>query len=94
MEIRAVRGMHDLFGSEMGKWHFVEEKLRTIFHAFGYEEIRTPVLEKIEVFKGTVGDESDIVEKQMYMIEKESETLVLRPEGTAGFRRLWMKKEN
>lgn len=85
MEIRAVRGMHDLYGSEMKKWHFVEEKLRAIFHTFGYEEIRTPVLEKIEVYKGTVGDESDIVEKQMYMIEKESETLVLRPEGTAGF---------
>lgn len=85
MEIRAVRGMNDLYGKEMQEWHYVEEKLRKIFRTFGYEEIRTPVLEKIEVFKGAVGDDTDIVEKQMYAIEKENETLVLRPEGTASF---------
>lgn len=85
MEIQGVRGMHDLYGSELRKWHYVENKVRKVFQAFGYEEIRTPALEKISVFKGTVGDETDIVEKQMYMIEKDSETLVLRPEGTAGF---------
>lgn len=85
MEIRAVRGMHDLLGKEMFQWQYVEEKVKNVFRVFGYQEIRTPVLENIEVFKGAVGDDTDIVEKQMYSIEKENETLVLRPEGTASF---------
>lgn len=77
--------MNDLYGQELAVWQAVEEKIKAIFHTFGYQEIRTPVLEKVEVFKGAVGDDTDIVEKQMYSIEKESETLVLRPEGTASF---------
>lgn len=85
MEIRGVRGMNDLYGDELTKWLFVESKLREVFKAFGYSEIRTPVLEKIEVFSGTVGDETDIVEKQMYQVVTDSETYVLRPEGTASF---------
>jgi len=79
--------MHDVFGEEIRLWHFIEEKIKKILGDFGFSEVRTPVLEKIEVFKETVGDETDIVEKQMYAIEKESETLVLRPEGTASFMR-------
>lgn len=92
MEIRAVRGMHDLYGEQLAAWTYVESKVKAVLHAFGYQEIRTPVLEKLEVFKGTVGDETDIVEKQMYTIEKrtegdkvDAETLVMRPEGTASF---------
>lgn len=87
MEIRAVRGMHDLFGEELSAWKKIETQIFSVLKAFGYSEIRTPVLENLEVFKGTVGDDTDIVEKQMYTIEKESETLVLRPEGTAAFMR-------
>lgn len=79
--------MHDLYGEEIGSWRQIETTLFQLLKSFGYEEIRTPVLENLEVFKGTVGDETDIVEKQMYTIEKESETLVLRPEGTAAFMR-------
>lgn len=85
--MKAVRGMHDLFGDEIVKWQWVENQVRSVFSAFGYQEIRTPVLEHLEVFSKTVGDETDIVEKQMYQIAKESENLVLRPEGTAGFMR-------
>lgn len=85
--LKAVRGMHDLFGAEISKWHFIEKHVRDVFLQFGYQEIRTPVLENVEVFSKTVGDETDIVEKQMYQVQKESETLVLRPEGTAGFMR-------
>lgn len=77
--------MNDLFGKEIAQWQYVEEKIKTVFRVFGYQEIRTPALEKVEVFKGAVGDDTDIVEKQMYSIEKENETLVLRPEGTASF---------
>ena len=85
--MKAVRGMHDVFGSEMAKWQWIEKIIREVFHSFGYQEIRTPVLENIEVFSKTVGDETDIVEKQMYQVVKENESLVLRPEGTAGFMR-------
>lgn len=85
--MKAVRGMHDLFGLEMAKWHWIENQVRQVFLDFGYQEIRTPVLEQIEVFSKTVGDETDIVEKQMYQVVKETESLVLRPEGTAGFMR-------
>ncbi|NBY19332.1 hypothetical protein EBQ74_03615 [bacterium] len=87
MEIRSVRGMSDLFGGELHQWSHVEGKIKEIFKSFGYSEIRTPVLEKIEVFSGTVGDETDIVEKQMYRVVTDSETYVLRPEGTASFMR-------
>lgn len=87
MEIRSVRGMNDLFGAELQQWIHVENHIRQIFTSFGYTEIRTPVLEKIEVFSGTVGDETDIVEKQMYQVVTDSETYVLRPEGTASFMR-------
>ena len=85
--MRAVRGMHDLFGPEMAKWHWIEKQVHQVFEQFGYQEIRTPVLEQIDVFSKTVGDETDIVEKQMYLVNKENESLVLRPEGTAGFMR-------
>ncbi len=79
--------MSDLFGGELHQWSHVEGKIKEIFKSFGYSEIRTPVLEKIEVFSGTVGDETDIVEKQMYRVVTDSETYVLRPEGTASFMR-------
>lgn len=86
MEIKAVRGMHDLFGAELQAWDEVERKIREIFFHAGYREVRTPVLEKAEVFTKTVGDETDIVEKQMYIVESaEKEKLVLRPEETAAF---------
>ena len=84
MDLKAVRGMHDLYGDEMSRWRYVEDQIRALFDAFGYREFRTPALEKIEVFKHTVGDETDIVEKQMYTLNDQgNETLVLRPEGTA-----------
>ncbi|MFM8313634.1 MAG: histidine--tRNA ligase [Deltaproteobacteria bacterium] len=87
MEIRSVRGMNDLFGEELQQWAHVENHVKKVFESFGYTEIRTPALEKIEVFSGTVGDETDIVEKQMYQVVTDSETYVLRPEGTASFMR-------
>lgn len=86
--ITSVRGMNDLFGEEMARWGFVEAKIRSVFRAFGYTEFRVPALEKVEVFSQTVGEDSDIVEKQMYTFTDASgEKLALRPEGTASFMR-------
>lgn len=89
MELKAVRGMHDLWGDEVGRWQTLEQILRSTLESFGYVEIRTPVVEKIEVFTQTVGDDTDIVEKQMYEVKSasEEERFVLRPEGTAAFMR-------
>ncbi len=90
MEIKAVRGMHDLLGDELVQWKAVERKVQTILETFGYQEIRTPVLEPIEVFTHAVGTDTDIVEKQMYQVQDRGhpdsgkvDTLVLRPEATS-----------
>ncbi len=85
-QYKAIRGMHDLWGEELEKWHAVEKSCLSTLHAFGYTEFRTPVLEMLEVFSQSVGEETDIVEKQMYQLQTESgEKLVLRPEGTSAF---------
>ncbi len=85
MEIKAVRGMHDLLGDEIHRWSVAEERIKKILDSFGYQEVRTPVLESLEVFTKSVGEQTDIVEKQMYLVEKGEGTLALRPEGTSGF---------
>ena len=86
MKLKAVRGTHDLFGAEISRWHHVETVIRACLESFGYQEIRTPVLEQMEVFSQSVGEDTDIVEKQMYYVDdKSSGRLVLRPEGTAAF---------
>lgn len=86
MELRATRGMHDLWGETLAQWSAIERKVKSVLESFGYREIRTPAVERIEVFSHTVGEETDIVEKQMYTLMGDvSEKLVLRPEGTASF---------
>lgn len=59
--------MHDLFGDELAKWHAAESRIRRVFSDFGYGEIRTPALERLEVFKA-VGEDTDIVQKQMFLV--------------------------
>lgn len=90
MEIKAVRGMHDLLGQDLVQWTAAESKIRGVLATYGYEEIRTPVLEHIEVFTQSLGDATDVVEKQMYQVQDRGhpdsgkvETLVLRPEATS-----------
>ncbi len=70
--------------AEIGLWHKVEAAARDIFHLYGYAEIRTPALEKLELFSRGVGQDTDIVQKEMYVIRNEREgDMALRPEGTA-----------
>lgn len=90
MELTAVRGMHDAFGEDLARWQHVESVVRAVLERYGYREIRTPAVEKLEVFKA-VGDDTDIVEKQMFLLQApggeraEKDVLCLRPEGTAAF---------
>jgi histidyl-tRNA synthetase len=83
-KIQAIRGMNDILPNESILWQKAENILRQIFNTYAYEEIRLPILEKTELFKRSIGDATDIVEKEMYtFLDRNEESLTLRPEGTA-----------
>ncbi|MEA3291205.1 MAG: histidine--tRNA ligase [Pseudomonadota bacterium] len=83
-KLQAVRGMNDLLPEATGTWQRVEETLRRVGQVYGYREIRTPVVEKTELFRQSIGEQTDIVEKEMYTFaDSGGELLTLRPEGTA-----------
>ena len=84
MEVKAIRGMNDILPGETTKWRFVEETARKIFRLYGFAELRTPVLERTELFLRGIGNETDVVEKQMYTFtDKSGASVSLRPEATA-----------
>lgn len=83
--IQAVRGMNDILPDETPTWQYLEETARQLLAAYGYSEIRLPVVEKTELFKRSIGEVTDIVEKEMYTFgDRNGDSLTLRPEGTAG----------
>ncbi len=83
--IQAIRGTKDLLPEEINQWHFLESIFREVSPLYGYEEIRTPIFEKTEVFARGIGESTDIVNKEMYTFEdRGGESITLRPEGTAG----------
>lgn len=83
--IKAVRGFKDILPGETEKWVFVESFARALFKTYGFKEIRTPILEKTELFARSIGESTDIVEKEMYsFVDRNKERLTLRPEATAG----------
>lgn len=82
--LQAVRGMNDYLPGTLVQTHFIEACLRQLAVQYGYHEIRTPTLESTELFKRSVGEVTDIVEKEMYTFEdRNGDSLTLRPEGTA-----------
>ncbi|MGD0398197.1 MAG: histidine--tRNA ligase [Syntrophobacteraceae bacterium] len=90
--IQAVRGMNDILPDESGWWQKVENAAREVLGNFGYREIRTPVLEKLELFARSIGESTDIVEKEMYAFEdRNGERLALRPEATASIVRSYVQ---
>jgi histidyl-tRNA synthetase len=90
--IQAVRGMNDILPAETAAWQHLEETLRRVVHAYGYHEIRMPLLEKTELFKRSIGEITDIVEKEMYSFDdRNGDSLTLRPEGTASCVRACME---
>lgn len=85
MPINAVRGFKDILPGETERWSKIETMARDIFLSFGFMEIRTPILEKTDVFTRGIGEYTDIVEKEMYSFtDRNGESLSLRPEATAG----------
>lgn len=82
--IQALRGMNDILPPESFLWQYIETVFRRILQGNGYKEIRFPILEKTELFKRSIGEVTDIVEKEMYTFsDRNDESLTLRPEGTA-----------
>ncbi|MBK8573550.1 MAG: ATP phosphoribosyltransferase regulatory subunit [Holophagaceae bacterium] len=82
---QSVKGMRDLFGAELRWFQHIEDTARRVFGRHGYGEIRTPILEELDVFKRSVGESSDIVNKEMYQFtDKGGREVVMRPENTAG----------
>lgn len=83
--IQSVRGMNDLLPTQTPYWQHVESTLRTVLETYGYQEIRLPLLEATELFSRSIGEVTDIVEKEMFtFIDRNGDSLTLRPEGTAG----------
>jgi histidyl-tRNA synthetase len=83
--LQAVRGMNDVLPDEIAAWQQLERAAREIFAQYGYREVRLPLLERTELFKRSIGEFTDIVEKEMYTFEdRGGESLTLRPEATAG----------
>lgn len=82
--IQAVRGMNDILPPETARWQRLEAILNRLVASYGYQEIRLPLLEKTELFKRSIGEVTDIVEKEMYTFtDRNNDSLTLRPEGTA-----------
>jgi len=84
-KIQAIRGMNDILPEQTPVWQYVEDKVRKVLDQYGYQEIRMPVVEQTDLFKRSIGEVTDIVEKEMYTFEdRNGDSLTLRPEGTAG----------
>ncbi len=90
--IKAIRGTRDLLPPSTGVWNYVESVARDVFRVFNYQEIRTPLLEETQLFVRSVGEDTDIVTKEMYTFADRDETsLSLRPEATASVIRAYME---
>lgn len=90
--LQAIRGMNDILPQQSHLWQFVEDSMRGVLESYGYQEIRTPIVEKTELFKRSIGAVTDIVEKEMYTFaDRNGDQLTLRPEGTAGCVRACMQ---
>ncbi|MES9860469.1 MAG: histidine--tRNA ligase [Candidatus Thiodiazotropha sp. LLP2] len=84
-QIQAIRGMKDILPQQTPVWQFFEDRVRSVLSRYGYAEIRMPIVEMTDLFKRSIGEVTDIVEKEMYTFEdRNGDSLTLRPEGTAG----------
>jgi len=84
-KIQSIRGMRSILPEETPIWQWLENKVRTVAHRYGYQEVRLPILEPVSLFERAVGESTDIVSKEMYnFYDKSGEHITLRPEGTSG----------
>ena len=82
--IQSIRGMNDILPEQTPYWQYIENSFRQLMQSYGYQEIRMPIVENTALFKRSIGEVTDIVEKEMYTFEdRNGDSLTLRPEGTA-----------
>jgi histidyl-tRNA synthetase len=96
MKITAIKGFADILPGEVETWQLIEQEARAVFAASNFSEIRIPILEKTELFSRSLGETTDIVEKEMYTFadqDAKGSSLTLRPEGTAGVVRAYVESE-
>ena len=94
MMIQRVRGFRDLLPSEIGRWQAIERQTTEVFENFGFQEIRIPLLEKTELLARSIGEVTDIVEKEMYTFtDRSGDMLTLRPEATAAVARAYLQNK-
>lgn len=91
MQFRAVKGMNDILPGEIGRWQRLEAAFRRVAELHGYAEIRTPIVEPTELFVRSIGETTDVVDKEMYTFTRDRDSLTLRPEGTAGAARAYVE---
>jgi len=92
MKYKTLKGLQDILPPDISIWHHIESTARHIFQSYGYQEIRLPIMESTDVFIRSIGETSDIVEKEMYTFEdKGGRSVTLRPEGTAAFVRAYVE---
>jgi histidyl-tRNA synthetase len=92
LKYKSIKGTKDILPSESWKWRRLEEKIRSVFHAFNYREIETPLFEETSLFSRSIGELTDIVAKEMYTFQDRSgESLTLRPEMTASVVRAYIE---
>ncbi len=91
-QIQAIKGVKDILPDETWTWHCIQKKARDIFQTFGYSEIIIPIIESTELFSRSIGETTDIVEKEMYTFDdRDSRKITLRPEGTASVVRSYIE---
>ncbi len=93
-KIQKIKGVADLFPEESAKYAFMERTAREVFSAYGYGELRIPILEKTELFCRSIGEETDVVQKEMYTFpDRKGRSLTMRPEATAGVVRAYVENK-
>src|SRR4030066_61548 len=91
-KITAIKGIKDILPEDSSTWNSIESTARQVFGSFGFREIRVPIMEKTELFKRSIGETTDIVEKEMYTFrDRDDELLTLRPEATASIIRAYIE---
>lgn len=92
MKYKTLKGLQDILAPDIPVWQHIEAVARDIFRTYGYQEIRLPILESTEIFTRSIGETSDIVEKEMYTFQdRGGRSVTLRPEGTASFVRAYVE---
>ena len=90
--IKSISGFKDILPKDVKKWQLIEDKARALLEDYGFSEVRIPIIEKTDLFSRSIGDSTDIVEKQMYtFLDRDGSSITLRPEGTASVVRAYIE---